>query len=289
MQSFKYQPLLGLFNIDKVEIESANVLSTLNFVEERVNSSPKGRAKDLTLFLYLIDVLANANLSFYVKGGTIMQYYLGDHARPSLDVDMVIPKDVDNFIKKAQEILDNHQGKFTFKVTHKHVNDANEKYFYDSFDLFIDAYENGVKVKQILLEGVYGDIFNDIEPVTYKLPSFIHENGTFLGVPIEFVFAEKVLAITSELKRPYKHLIDAYSLSNIDINIERLKKYADMILFYENINRRKFGLPEVHEYGQIKPEKEFTHSYFFESIQAGYLIKEEEMIQKVSTYLNKLK
>ena len=288
MQSFKYQPLLGLFNIDKKENKSVSVLSTLSFVEEKINPAPKGRAKDLALFLMLIDILANANLPFYVKGGTIMQYALGEHARPSSDIDVIIPKDADNFIEKAKDVLENYQGTLSFKVTHHHVKPADEKYYYDSFDLFISVFEGETKIRNILLEGVFGDIFEKVEPVIYHLPSFINEGGSFKGVPIEFVFAEKVLAVTSELSRPYKHLIDAYSFTDIDINIEKLKKYINLILDSENIVRANLGLPIVKEYRQIKEDKKFTHSYFFEAIQAGYKIEEKEMIKKVNEYLKKL-
>lgn len=288
MQSFKYQPLLGLFNIDKKEIESDNVLSTLSFVEEKINPSPKGRAKDLTLFLYLINILTKANLSFYVKGGTILQYRLGEHARANPDIDVLVPKDVDNFIENVKKVLENHKGKFTYKVTYEHKYPADAKFYYDSFELLIDAYENGEKIRQILLDGVNGDIFDKVEPVDYPLPNLIEKSGSFKGVPVEFVFAEKVLAITSELNRPYKHLVDAYSLSNIDINIEKLKYYINLILSSENEVRAKLGIPLIKDYYQIREDKKFTHSYFFVVIQAGYKIEEKEMIQKVNEYLKKL-
>ena len=289
MNTYKYQPINGLLSIDKKEIEGANVLSVLSYVEEKVNSAPSGRAKNLALFLMVINILNKAGLSFYVKGGIVMQYYLGDHSRPSNDIDVVIKEDVDTFYEKVKIVLDSCQGELSFKITGHHKTPASEKYLYDSFNIIFHAYYQEQDLGLILFEGVYGDIFDKIKPVTYKGPSFIEEGFTFKGVPIEYVFAEKILAVTSELPRPYKHLVDAYSISKIEVDLNELKRYLLLILEIENIARERFGMNVfIYKY-IIRPNKVFTRSYFFTALQAGYSINEQTMIDELNDYFLRLK
>ena len=289
MNIYKYQPINGLLSIDKKEIEGANVLSVLSYVEEKVNSAPVGRAKNLALFLIVINILNKAGLSFYIKGGIVMQYYLGDHSRPSNDIDVVIKEDPDTFYEKVKNALDNYQGELSFKITGHHKNPASEKYLYDSFNIIFHAYYNEQDLGLILLEGVYGDVFDKIKPVTYQGPNFIEEGFTFKGVPIEYVFAEKILAVTSELPRPYKHLVDAYSISKIEIDLNELKRYLVLILEIENIARERFDMNVfIYKY-IIRPNKAFTRSFFFAALQAGYSLVEEKMIEELNDYFLQLK
>lgn len=100
----------------------------------------------------------------------------------------------------------------------------------------------------------------------------------------ECVFNEKILAVTHELARKYKHLVDAYSLSQISKNIEVLQGYLKIILDFNNITRAKFSL-KIGEYKyQIVPEKRFTNSYFVPMFQSVYNMNLDKMIEKFNKY-----
>ena len=114
----------------------------------------------------------------------------------------------------------------------------------------------------------------------------VKEGFTFLGVPLEHVFADKIHAITSEPSRPYKHLIDAYSISQVEVDIRALKKYLAAILSHENAAREKLGMQVDGHRFEIKPGKQFNHGYLFPLIQAGLTLGVEEMIQIMNQYMS---
>lgn len=58
----------------------------------------------------------------------------------------------------------------------------------------------GKEIDEISIEGTNGDLFYEASPKKYRSPSIVKEDLTFLGVPLEYAFADKILAITSELK-----------------------------------------------------------------------------------------
>lgn len=288
MNPFQYQPLAGLLSIDKKEIEGVSVLDALSYAEEKIRSSPKGRAKDLALLLMIVRILAKANIPFYVKGGILMQYRLGDHSRPTNDIDVLVPLGAGAFHEKAKDALENYQGELSFQVSRFRKSPASKQYLYDSFCMFVYAWANGVSLGRVMLEGACSDIFHHVDPVRYQGPDFIEEGFSFLGVPIEYVFAEKVLAVTSELPRPYKHLVDAYSLSKIDIDVDRLKKYLKLILEEENVEREKLGMSTEEYRYLIKPDKAFTRNYVFAVLQAGYRLDEKQMIGELNAYFSSI-
>lgn len=112
------------------------------------------------------------------------------------------------------------------------------------------------------------------------------EDFTFLRAPLEYAFADKILAITSELKRPYKHLVDAYSISQLEVDIDELKKYLAVILSLENATRQNPGMQiDGYQY-EIKPNKQFSHGYYFPLIQAGLNLNAGEMIQRMNQYMS---
>ena len=92
--------------------------------------------------------------------------------------------------------------------------------------------------------------------------------------------------MTNELARPYKHLVDTYSLSQFSKNIEVLQGYLKIILDFENITRAKIGLKIGENIYQIGPENKFKNSYFIIMFQSGYIMNLDQMIEKLSEYIN---
>ena len=285
VKPYSYKPLEGLLKLNKEDYKCINLFRLLEKVEEDISPSPKGRAKRLMLFFYIIDILRSSGAPFYVKGGLVLQYYLKEHARSTNDIDILIGMDPDefyNFIKKA---FKNNIYGLDIKIANYEKREADSKYYFPTFSMDLLVSYLGKEIDTISLEGIYGDLFNKVSPKEYKGPSIIKEDYTFLGVSIEYMFADKILSITSELDRPYKHLVDAYSISQVEINMDELKKYLNIILSFENITREKLGI-SINEYKyEIKPNKKFTRSYFIPMIQAGYTLLFEEMVQSMNRYL----
>ena len=243
MESYRYKPLEGLLKLNKNDYKGISLLKMLDKVEEQLSPAPRERAKRLILFFYVIDILKSNNIPFYVKGGLILQYYLKDHARNTNDIDLLIPNDVDDFYKRVQEAFNNNAYGLEIKATRFEKKEADESYYFPTFYMLLSISIEGKKIDDISLEGIYGDLYNKVSPKEYPGPSIIKEGFSFLGVPIEYIFAEKLLAVTSELARPYKHLVDAYSICHITIDVKELKKYLDIILSFENNVRERYGIP----------------------------------------------
>ena len=97
--------------------------------------------------------------------------------------------------------------------------------------------------------------------------------------------AEKVIASTNDLVRPYKHLVDLYSLIHIDFNLSLLKKYLNDIIAKDNIVRERFNKPQFNNNFAVRGEKEFEESYVLPLLQAGYNLPFEEVKDVVDKWL----
>ena len=285
MESYRHKPLEGLLKRNKENYQGVSLLKTLDKVEEDIAPAPRGRAKRLMLFFYLIDILQSNVIPFYVKGGLILQYYLKDHARPTNDIDILTPSSADEFYERAQKAFKNNAYGLDLTIIRFSKREADENYYFPTFGMLVSVSVEGKEIDVISLEGRNTDLFFEVTPKKYEGPSIVKEGFTFLGVPLEYAFAEKILAVTSELERPCKHLVDAYSISQIEIDIDELKRYLAVILSYENITREKLGIQTGQYKFQIKPDKRFTHGYYFPMVQAGLTLTFEEMIQSVNQYM----
>ena len=284
MNSNKHQPLIDLLNIKNEEISNASIIDVFNFAEEKINASPSGRSKHLALLFYLINKLKEAGLSFYVKGGLISQYYLKDKARPTKDLDIIIPGDINGFYQSLEKFLNKDKGPLTFKISDFSIDPSDEKYYYDIFNIEIDVLYKNEKHDQLVIDGIASPIFKEIEPVQYKGPAIITPDFEFNGVPIEYVAAEKIIAVTNELKRPYKHLVDLYSLIHTDLDIKLTKKFVKLINEHDNQMRVKLNKPTRNDY-LIKDDKVFADNYLFPLLQAGYQIDLSEMKKEINHWL----
>ena len=286
MKDYKYRPLDGLLVIKKEEISNADILSVVTYSEEKIKSSPSGRVAQLALLFYCLKILIDTGIPFYVKGGIIQHFYLKEECRPTYDLDIIIPSDSDILIKELEERLNALHDTLSFVVKKYRKNPPHEGYFYETFNAEITIKNGEEDFSKMSIDGIINpSIFNSISPLEYEIPEIIAPNLTFKGVPIEYVLAEKITAITNELARPYKHLVDVYSLIKLDINIPLLKKYLQMILNNDNEVRSKLNNESTHYVYQIKEDKEFVGSYLFTALQAGYVVSLKEMIDTVNKWL----
>ena len=285
MNSFKHRPLAGLLSLK--EISNADIVDAFNCAEEKIQPSPAGNAKHLALLFYLINKLNELKLPFYVKGGIINQYFLDDKARPTIDLDIIIPIDSDTFYQQFEKglSLDNQ---LSIKIIQYTKRSADQRYYYDTFDIDLELFYKGELYSKLTIDGISNkDIYNGIDSVIYQGPEIIAQGFAFNGVPIEYVMAEKIVAVTNELVRPYKHLVDLYGLINIDINLELLKKCLNLIEENDNKARVKLNKPIEDYTYQIKADKQFAGGYFFTALQAGYNTPLEEMVDAVNNWLSK--
>ena len=214
-----------------------------------------------------------------------MQYYLKDNNRPTRDFDIITSLDNDELHKRLDEIINNYQGELSFNIKEYEYYPKSNGFYYDTINIRIDVLHNKKYYHELLIDGIISPIFDLVDTIDYKAPLYFVEYASFKGVRIEYVMAEKIMAITNELKRPYKHLVDVYSLIKLNIDLDILKKYLDIILTYDNETRCLFG-KDVKKYEYyIKDDKSFSGFYALPSLQAGYNISFDSMKEEVNNWL----
>ena len=213
--------------------------------------------------------LVDLDLDFYVAGGFLCQAYLKDHARYTKDIDIIYNESKETVEEKLKQLF----GSIDFYY------DDERDYFYEpSFTCFANI--NGEKAQ---IEGKRIEFFNKVKSVQYE-----YEGIKFKGVSIEYVLAEKLVSILNELSRPYKHLVDIYSFTQIDqslLNKEEIMRYMNLINDQENKFRKKAGLKEYKLPHQIPSNKVFSGPVITTTLQSKYNISKEAMIKEVNKWI----
>ena len=216
--------------------------------------------------------LVKLDINFYVTGGLLCQYYLKDHARYTKDIDIIL-NDKKEII---EDKLKNIYGLIDFSY-----NDQSLTFYENYFACF-------TKVNNINAQ-IEGRIVEHIQDIKYE--TYSYKGITFKGVCLEYVIADKLVAILNELSRPYKHLVDIYSFSRIDqslINVNEIKRYMELINKQENIYRKEHGLKEYNLPKQIPENKDFKPPFILPTLQSKYNLTKQEIIDSVNRWLKNL-
>ena len=220
-----------------------------------------------------IEELNKLPFDFYVSGGVICQFFLKEHSRYVKDIDIVTKCD----LKEVESIFRKH-----FLVVEFISSPVSDLLFEESFMCLIEI--DG-KITQI--DGMRVDFFDEIEPETYKV-----NDVSFKGVTFEYLVATKILAVTSKIERPFKHLVDTYSVSLMNpslINKQEIKKYMIIFNDYENKVRKMFKKQEIDLNFFIEDDKRFSGPEILTTLQARHNVSKETMIEEVNKWLSTFK
>lgn len=219
-----------------------------------------------------IEKLNKLPFDFYVSGGIICRIFFKDHYRYVNDIDIVTKCD----LKEVELVFRKY-----LNVVEFIINPISEPSFAETFMALVEI--DG-KISQI--DGMKVNFFNEIKPEIYKVNDI-----SFKGVTIDYIAATKIIAVTSEFTRPFKHLVDCYTLSSIDASIidkQEIKKYLVIINDSENKARKLLNKPKHCLNYFIKEDKTFSGSEIVTTLKAGYNISKETMIEEVNKWLSSL-
>ena len=284
-EEYRHRPLDGLFSLPYERLSNADIAEVSSYAEASVSSSPSGRVKHLALLFHLIHLLQLSGVRFAVKGGIILQYILGERARPTHDLDLIIPGGSDELVEKLRTTIASQTGSTSFRIASYTKIPAGSAYYYDSFHVRIEVIHEGEPFAELSIDGIANPFFEKIELSRFPIPPIIAKDAFFLGVPPEYLFAEKLAAITNELPRPYKHLVDAYSLLSTEIDVPKLRKYLAIIRKSDDEVRKKLGKEIADPRYQIPEDKPFVSTYLFPALHSGYQIGEGEMRDAVNEWM----
>ena len=220
----------------------------------------------------VLEKLNNLKLDFCVTGGLLCQYYLKDHARYTKDVDILFSSD----LKVVEEELRRLFGTIDF-----YDSEGTDSFYEPYFTCFSKV--NGLKGQ---IEGKKIDFLNEIRTEQYS-----YEGITFKGVCVEFNIAEKLVSLLNELSRPYKHLVDIYSLIKSDLtglDKNEIRRYMSLINEQENRFRKSKGIKEYELPKRILESKEFTPPFMVPTLQSKHNVSKSVMVSEINEWLKQV-
>ena len=217
----------------------------------------------------IIEELNKLPFDFYISGGVIGKFFLKEHSRYIRDIDIVTNCD----LKEVEMIFRQHLNVDEFIIS------PFSKVLYA--ETFICLIKLDGKIIQI--DGKKAGNYDEIKPEMYKLNDIL-----FKGVPFEYLIATKIHAMISENERPFKHLVDIYSVSKFDqslIDKQEVKRYLEIYNDYENRDRKLLNKPAAKLHLSIDENKRFNGPEILTTLQAGYNVSKETMIEEVNKWL----
>lgn len=217
----------------------------------------------------VIKELNTLPFEFYVSGGVICKYFLKEHSRYVRDIDIVTKCD----LKEVESIFRQHLNVVEFVSS-----PISDVLFLETFICLIE-----LDGKIVQIDGMKVDFFDEMIPEIYKV-----NDTSFKGVPFEYLISTKIHAITSENERPFKHLVDIYSVSFLDpalIDKQEIKRYMLIFNDSENKARKMLKKPKVTIKFSIDEKKKFKGSKILTTLQTGYNVSKETMIEEVNKWL----
>jgi len=204
--------------------------------------------------LLLLEGLAKCNINFVFKGGTALMLHFDSTKRLSLDIDIILPQEIENFEKILDNISEN-QGflrkekqqrtaqskikkehyKFFFIPLHKTNRDEEyvlldvlyEKVNYKHLisipikSIFVPIIDEPIEVKVPSLEDILGDKLTAFAPNTTGIPYYKHDDSMSMEI--------------------IKQLYDIGNLFNVVTDIETIKitfhKFATTELTYRGVDQ----------------------------------------------------
>lgn len=217
----------------------------------------------------IIEELNKLPFDFYISGGVIGKFFLKEHSRYIRDIDIVTNCD----LKEVEMIFRQHLDVDEFIIS------PFSKVLYA--ETFICLIKLDGKIIQI--DGKKAGNFDEIKPEMYKLNDI-----SFKGVPFEYLIATKIHAMISDNERPFKHLVDIYSVSKFDqslIDKQEVKRYLEIYNDYENRDRKLLNKSAAKSHLSIDENKRFNGPEILTTLQAGYNVSKETMIEEVNKWL----
>ncbi len=218
----------------------------------------------------VIEELNTLPFDFYISGGVICKFLLKEHSRYVRDIDIVTKCD----LKEVESIFRQHLNVVEFISS-----PISDVLFLETFICLIE-----LDGKIVQIDGMKVDYFDEINPEIYKINEL-----SFKGVPFDYLIATKIHAITRKSEGPFKHLVDIYSVSFLNpdlIDKQKIKRYLEIYNIYENKNRKILNKPKATIKFLIDEEKIFNGSKILPTLQAGYNVSEETMIEEVNKWLS---
>jgi predicted nucleotidyltransferase component of viral defense system len=201
-----------------------------------------------------LEGLAKQNLDFVFKGGTALMLHFNSTKRLSLDIDIILPQDIENF----ETILDNiaeRQGFLRKELQHRTTQSKIKKAHYKFF--FTPLHKTNKEEEYVLLDVLYEKV-NYKHLISIPVQSVLvpeSDKPLMVNIPsLDDILGDKLTAFAPNTTGiPYykhddsmsmeiiKQLYDIGNLADVITNIETVKttfhKFAQTELAYRNADQ----------------------------------------------------
>ena len=229
----------------------------LNQVSKKHRNADKILVEKVIRALLLLEGLAKQNLNFCFKGGTALMLLFGSNRRFSIDIDIVMPQEIENF-EAVLDTITKEQGFLRKELQERTSQSAIKKEHYKFF--FTPLHKTNKEEEYVLLDVLYEKV-NYQKLVSIPIQSVfipVVDVPLFVNVPsIDDILGDKLTAFAPNTtgipyyKNEYsmsmeiiKQLYDVGCLVDVVTDLETVKttfhSFAQTELAYRNME----GMPD---------------------------------------------
>ena len=313
---YRYRPYEGLATLRGREIDPGRgVIDACEQADSVLGCVPSGRLHTLVFLAVAAAMMQRVRDDkgvplFLVKGGLTWQTVLGDHARPTYDLDGSIGCSYDEFIGRAREALAEPWGCVSAVIENEHAFPANTVP-YDLFFFNVHLSIDGTEVAAFPCEGSFNEPRFMLEPHAYPALALdvvgLPQPDALWGVTPVRGTGDKLFNLTEPLipegdpryaglVRPHrkaKHLVDAVLLSRLCgtdglYTLDQLRTFVEARVAYDNDMRLKRGFVPF-----VRPLRFLDHEgweleYLMSALQCGLDLSYDEAVEEISAFFERL-
>jgi len=261
--------------------------------------------------LLLLEGLAKQNLNFVFKGGTALMLHFNSTKRLSLDIDIILPQDIENFETILENVAES-QGFLRKELQQRTTQSKIKKEHYKFF--FTPLHKTNKEEEYVLLDVLYEKVnYKNLItiPVQSAFVPTIDENLTVKIPSLDDILGDKLTAFAPNTTGiPYykhgdsmsmeiiKQLYDIGNLVDVVTDIETIKgtflKFAETEIAYRNENQTpKDVLNDIFQTALVIVTRGTDGSGNFDDLQKGIqriknlIFSESYQIEKAIVHASK--
>jgi predicted nucleotidyltransferase component of viral defense system len=284
----------------------------LNQVSRKHRNVDKILVEKVIRALLLLEGLAKQNFPFVFKGGTALMLHFNSEKRLSLDIDIILPQEIENF-EKLLDIVAENQGFLRKELQHRTTLSKIKKEHYKFF--YMPLHKTNKNEEYVLLDVLYENInYNNLISMPIQ-SDFIFTDGETVNVfvpSVDDILGDKLTAFAPNTTGiPYfkhddsmsmeimKQLYDIGNLADAVTDIETVKKtfnrFAKTELSYRNLTDKNENdvLDDIFQTALCIVSRGTDGNGNFEELQKGIqrignlIFSESYHIEKAITHATK--
>ena len=311
---YRYRPFEGLASLQGAGFG----LETIDAAQARLGCVPKDRLRELVMLFCAAAILQRprdaSGIPFFLnRGGLTLQYLLGDHARPTHDIDSSLRCGFEEYMDKLHDAVKEPFGPLRATIEDAHTFQSKGtpfNVFTMGMHLVSEDDTAAIRPYTARIEGTFWEPSCMLEPHAYPAPALdalgLPEPDALWGVvPARFA-TDKMVSCAEPLVsddprhagyvrplRRAKHVADLITLRRMykEGRLARaceLRRQLDARIAYENGLRKGKPFVPIRRPLRVIPQADWESEYYVAAIQAGLDVSYEEAVREVDAWMAEL-